>query len=144
MVCVFYGIEFTGISYQKRSFSVSFDSNFHLVLDAFNVKFNEGYGELSIFNQNDFPIRDLATLRYALEVWSKSGCFFLKVSYTQTDVRLHNKISLITSQVNGKNKSTTIILLHFCSIFTLFLVILRLTLDDQRISHSERRTATFN
>lgn len=88
--------------YEKIIFSyllattMFFDSNYaslSIVLKTFNVKLNNGFGEMLISDQYDTPIRELPLLKYAIEVFSKSGCFYLKVSFNQSEP------DLITSQV---------------------------------------------
>lgn len=64
-----------------------------LVAQAFQVKLNSGSGELILSDQLDTPIRDVSTLKYAIDVWSKSGCFYLKVEFQE------DKSELITSEV---------------------------------------------
>lgn len=64
-----------------------------IVAEAFRVEFDDGFGELSICDQIDFPIRGLSELKYAIDVWAKSGCYYLKVEFKQ------ETSELITSEV---------------------------------------------
>lgn len=58
--------------------------NFYsIVAHAFQAQFSDGFGELKICDQLDTPIKDLSALKYAINVWAKSGCFYLKVDFQQ-------------------------------------------------------------
>lgn len=54
-----------------------------LVAQTFQAQFSDGFGELKICDQLETPIKDLSTLKYAINVWAKSGCFYLKVDFQQ-------------------------------------------------------------
>lgn len=62
---------------------------------AFKTEFKDGIGELEISDQLDTPIRDISVLKFAIEVFAKSGCFYLKVKFNQAETEL------ITSEVTS-------------------------------------------
>lgn len=64
--------------------------NVNAVAKAFNLRFNDGFGELSIADNLGTPIRNLAQLKYAIDVFAMSGCFYLKVAFTQEETTLIN------------------------------------------------------
>lgn len=66
-----------------------------LVSKAFQAQFPDGLVELKICDQFGFPLRDLNALKYAINVWNKSGCFYRKVEFEQ------NTSGSITSEVNS-------------------------------------------
>lgn len=68
------------------------------VAKAFDVQFSYGPSELSIVDQLDTPVRNLATLKYALDVFSKSGSFYFKVGCSKKESSAAN---LITSMVKS-------------------------------------------
>lgn len=52
-------------------------------MQTFDLKINPGYGELKISDQLDTPIRDFTVLKYVIDVFAKSGSFYLKLDFSQ-------------------------------------------------------------
>lgn len=68
---------------------------FATVAQAFDVKFEDGLGELSIVDQLGTPVRNESVLNYVLNVFSKSGSFYLKVVFNQSQE------SLVTNSITS-------------------------------------------
>lgn len=65
-------------------------------MKTYNLKLSTGSFDLSVTDQLNTPIKDVETLKYAVDVFSKSGSFYFKVEVKQTASPNSN---LITSTV---------------------------------------------
>lgn len=63
------------------------------VVKTFDLRIESGYGELKLRDQLDTPIKDSDMLKYAMDVFAKSGCFYFKIEFSQS------KLKAITAQV---------------------------------------------